>query len=36
MSETIKAALADLFATIIDFIKKIFNAEVGSFEDLIG
>lgn len=35
MSEELKKALANLLATIIDFVKRIFAAEVGSFEDLI-
>ena len=35
MTPEIKAALAELFNTIIEFVKKIFNAEVGSIEDLI-
>ena len=35
MTDSIKAALAELFATIVDFVKKIFAAEVGSIEDLI-
>jgi hypothetical protein len=35
MTEELKKALANLLATIIDFVKRIFAAEVGSFEDLI-
>ena len=35
MTDSIKAALAELFATIVDFVKKIFAAEVGSIEDLL-
>ena len=33
--DAIKSALANLLATIIDFVKRIFAAEVGGFEDLI-
>jgi hypothetical protein len=35
MTEELKKALANLLATIIDFVKRIFAAEVGGFEDLI-
>ena len=35
MTDSIKAALAELFNTIIEFVKKIFAAEVGSVEDLL-
>ena len=34
MTDAIKAALNSLFAEIFAFVTKVFNAEVGSIEDL--
>ena len=36
MTDAIKEALAKLIETIVEFVKKIFAAEVGGIEDIIG
>ena len=34
MTDAVKAALAELFATIVNFVTLIFNAEVGTMEEI--
>ena len=36
MTESIKAALTELFNTIVAFVTAIFKKEVGGIEDIIG